>query len=64
MRQNGVVLDGPDFTMGDMADALMDREDHDCCDSEFNGYGCTRVRGHRGAHAAATTRDDVAAIWE
>lgn len=49
--------------------------DEKCCDAESESFICTRVKGHRGVHAAHTTNTTranvgseeaqfVVAIWE
>lgn len=35
----------------------------DPCYAGFHGWGCTRVRGHTGRHAAGDSRK-ILAVWE
>lgn len=34
-----------------------------CCRAMFNGYICTRKKGHKGRHMAGTGNRKIAAVW-
>lgn len=61
------VEDPADFTLADFQDAVGHLASDDSelmCFDPFDCWSCTRLKGHTGPHAAATSPDAITAIWE
>ena len=54
--------DFPEITREEFLDAVSPL---DICESEWDGYICTRsTKGHSGPHVAASGPDSICAVWE
>lgn len=59
------IEDGAGLTLADIQDALQEHQSRsESCDSQHEGYACTRSFNHTGPHIASISPDTIGAIWE
>ncbi len=62
---NGIVFHGPCFSLADFADACSDHgEETGYCEEQWQGYFCSRSRGHLGPCATSVDWNEISAVWE